>query len=432
MSSRLIFLLFSIAVSWILAANSGNNLAYGMAYLLSAVLAFSYFWAWSSLRGITMQRASRSRRSQVGQLTEEQFEVQNLSPLPKLWLELEDFSTLPIHNPSRVISGIARHSSYRWHTRTPCVQRGRFQLGPVRMRSGDPLGIFEVSRDLAVTNSIIVYPMMLPITSFEPSIANLSGGEARHRRTLQVTTNASGVRDYMPGDGFNHIHWPTTARAGRLMTKEFELDPSADIWLYLDLQRDTATGMEWSPSAPELNVFGLHAQSNRASRTDIPPITTEYAVTITATLASYFINRDRAVGLSSQGLSREILQPDRGERQLLKMLEELAVVEAGGTLPFAQFVASEGVRLNRNDTVIAISSDPNREWALALHMLQRRGVNSVAIVIDGTTFGGNGNYDPLFVELEGIGIATYHIRRQDAILDALGTRRTNARPNGKN
>ena len=31
-------------------------------------------------------------------------------------------------------------------------------------------------------------------------------------------------------------------------------------------------------------------------------------------------------------------------------------------------------------------------------MLQRRGVNSVAIVIDGTTFGGNGNYDSLFVE----------------------------------
>ena len=115
---------------------------------------------------------------------------------------------------------------------------------------------------------------------------------------------------------------------------------------------------------------------------------------------------------------------------MLKILEELAVVEAGGTFPFAHFIATEGVRLNRNDTLIAISSDPSREWALALHILQRRGVNSVAIVGDGSTFGGGGNYDALFSELEGIGIPSYHVRRQDSIVDALAVRRTNGLQRG--
>jgi len=68
---------------------------------------------------------------------------------------------------------------------------------------------------------------------------------------------------------------------------------------------------------------------------------------------------------------------------------------------------------------------------MALHMLQRRGVHSVAIVIDGTTFGASGSYDSVFVELESIGIPTYHVRRQDSITEALNNRRASSRINGK-
>jgi uncharacterized protein (DUF58 family) len=62
---------------------------------------------------------------------------------------------------------------------------------------------------------------------------------------LYVTTNVAGVREYAPGDSFNRIHWPSTARAGRLIVKEFELDPTADIWLFLDMQREVQAGSAW-------------------------------------------------------------------------------------------------------------------------------------------------------------------------------------------
>jgi uncharacterized protein (DUF58 family) len=63
----------------------------------------------------------------------------------------------------------------------------------------------------------------------------VTGGDALRRRTHYITTNASGVRDYAPGDPFNRIHWKSTARKDRLIVKEFELDPLADVWLILDL-----------------------------------------------------------------------------------------------------------------------------------------------------------------------------------------------------
>ncbi len=65
------------------------------------MLAFSYAWAWSSLRSITLRRVTRTRRSQVGQYAEEQFEVSNRGRITKLWLEVKDESTLPWHEVSR-------------------------------------------------------------------------------------------------------------------------------------------------------------------------------------------------------------------------------------------------------------------------------------------------------------------------------------------
>ncbi len=420
MNSRLITLAIGMVAAWVLAFNTGNSLAYGLAYLTTGVLLFSYLWAVNGVRSIAVRRLTKTRRSQVGQFAEEQIEVVNKAGLPKLWLEVDDNSTLPWHTVSRVIS-LGRKSTDRWQVRTLCTQRGRFRLGPMILRNSDPLGIFRMERPLAGSGYIVVYPLTVELPSFQPSISDLAGGEARHRRTYQVTTNAAGVRDYVPGDSLNRIHWPTTARLGRLMAKEFELDPTADIWLYLDLNRAVEGALPWTPEPPEPGMFALHSVTRQRSQFEIPPSTTEYAITATASLARYFVLRNRAVGISAQAATREYLQADRGERQLNKVLEMLAVVEATGDLPFAQLIATDGVRLNRNDTVLAVSADPSPEWAAALQHLQRRGVNSIALVVDGHSFGRPVVYDALLAEMEKTAVSTYVLRHGGALDAALGT-----------
>ncbi len=418
-SGRFIFLLIATGVAWLLAVNTGRGLAYNMAYMLSAILGISMLWASMSLRGVTIRRYTRTRRSQVGQFAEEQFEIANHGAMPKLWIEIEDYSTLPWHDASHVVSSLRRNSSFRWQVKTLCTQRGRFRLGSMLIRSGDPLGVFDVEQHLPHTSYLIVYPLTVDLPSFEPTLSDLSGGEARRRWTYQVTTNAAGVRDYMPGDSLNRIHWPTTARVRRLMTKEFELDPTADVWIYLDLYQGAEAGLPWEPHPPEVGLFLLEEMKRRRSQMELPPVTTEYSITVAASIARYFLMRNRAVGMSSRGHTREYLQADRGERQLHKILETLAVMDAGGTLPFAHMVITDVMRLNRNDTVLAISADPSPEWAQALQHAQRRGVNSMAVVVDGSTFGRVANYSPLFAKLEAASIPTYHIRRDEPIASAL-------------
>lgn len=60
MSSRLIFLLSSLVITWVIALNNGRDLAFNLAYLLTGVLLISYFWAWTSIRAVNLRRFTRN------------------------------------------------------------------------------------------------------------------------------------------------------------------------------------------------------------------------------------------------------------------------------------------------------------------------------------------------------------------------------------
>ena len=94
--------------------------------------------------------------------------------------------------------------------------------------------------------SLVVTPATVDLPGFSPPTGYLPGGESVHRRTPYITSSVSGIRDYVPGDSINRIHWASTARTGRLISKEFELDPLADVWMFLDMYEDAHAEAPWS------------------------------------------------------------------------------------------------------------------------------------------------------------------------------------------
>jgi uncharacterized protein (DUF58 family) len=412
------------ALSLVFALQTGRDLAYNVFYLLSAVIVLSYLWAWANVNWVRLSRYTRTRRSQVGKTADEQLEVRNLSRLPKLWLEVRDYSDLPGHHVSQVVTSLMGHRKRRWSVRTICQQRGRFTLGPMTIASGDPLGLFRIERAITATAPFIVYPATIDLPAFSPQESQLTGGEAMQRRTHHITTNVSGVRDYEPGDSFNRIHWRSTARTGRLIVKEFELDPSADLWLFLDMDREmhfSAPRDELSPS----HRFRPEAYwSTGKPSFQIVPTTEEYAVTVAASLAKHFLARNRAVGLIAYARQREVVQAERGERQLTKILETLAVIRADGGVPFSQVLEAEGRYLSRHSTIVAITASPDQDWVRSLRELGRRGLRSVAVVIAADTFGRTKPPDAVLAELMVSGIPPYLVRRDEALETALSRQAT--------
>jgi uncharacterized protein (DUF58 family) len=403
---------------------TGRALLFNLAYLLGLLLIISFAWAWININWVHLSRVTRTRRTQVGRPLEERFVVRNTSVVPKLWLEVRDFATLPGHYSSHVVNGLGGKATYSWRVTTICQERGRYQLGPIRLSTSDPFGLFPMERDLNPTTNVVIYPLTFDIHQFALPVGILPGGDALRRRTHHVTTNASGVRDYAPGDSFSRIHWRSSAKRDRLIVKEFELDPLADIWIVPDMAifGHVAAKMK----APERLTPGDLPAWMRLEEFRLPETTEEYTVSIAASLAQYFLRNDRAVGLLGYGQSNEIVQPDRGERQVTRILETLSVLRAQGQVPVADMLHAESHLFPRGTTVIVVTPTVRESWAMAARQLARRGLRVVTVLVEPESFGGNRSAAPLAALLQAYGMVVYLVQRGDDLTVALsrGTKQT--------
>ena len=144
--------------------------------LMSCLLLFILSWLWTrySLRKMVFRRTASVGRVQVGETFDERLMLDNLSVMPKLWVQIADGSTLPGHRAGYVASMGGRKRA-TWRARTVCKQRGRFLLGPVTATSGDPFGLFHRRITLTQPKDLLVLPHVLPISSFVLFTGGLPG-----------------------------------------------------------------------------------------------------------------------------------------------------------------------------------------------------------------------------------------------------------------
>jgi uncharacterized protein (DUF58 family) len=387
----------TLALRWVLVALmavglagwiiSGTPLYARLFYLFAILLVGGAIWTVFSIRGIQVSREARILRASVGEVFEERFEVINTTWPGVLWLEVVNRSSLPTisgsTSGSRLLTRISPHQRRFYTTRTLLTSRGSFPLGPTDARTGDPLGLFSAQKTVPAEETLVVLPLTVPIATFPPPPGILAGGKNIHRKTMDVTPHAAGVREYVPGDPMKRIHWPTTAHRGRFMVKEFEQDPQSDIWFFLDAQRDVHVLSGGEETRVDDENWWL-----RRVKVSLPKDTFEYAVSATASLARFFLNEKRAVGLACAAGKLSVLSAERGERQVGKLLETLAYLQPQGTLPILGLVTMQAKQLPLGSGVILVTPSVKPELLLAVEDLQRRNLRPVVLLIRADTFGG--------------------------------------------
>ena len=288
------------------------------------------------------------------------YTLRNTGRMPKPWLEVHNPTTLPGGLPGRAIS-LGGRDERSWLVRTPLDRRGHYRIEPLQIRTGDPFGFFEASAAVGQGVTLVVYPKVdaLPLWKLPP--ASIEGAHAQAERTLQTTPLATTVRPYAPGDSMNRIHWRSTAKHGEIQVKEFDLEQTADAWIFLDLD-----------AAAELG-------SGETS-------TTEVAVRVAASVAEKALSENRAVGLTVNGHRMTVLPADRGARQRLKILQLLAAVEADGRTPLDEALLTGLSRLRRGMTAIVISASQDPSFVRPLAALRTRGIGTVVISLDAPAF----------------------------------------------
>lgn len=406
---------WKIASLFVVALVVGQVTGWEVADQLAIALLVLLFGAWSwsrlSLGGIALERQTASDRAQVGQTLRERFEVRNEGRLAKLWLEVTDHSTLPRHAAGRVLH-LRGRGRVVWEVETRCVRRGRFRVGPVTLRAGDPLGLFPRRLVIPDSHEVVVYPAVVDLEGVTLPTGLLSGGAAIERRSAMATPNVAGIRDYTPTDGFNRISWSATARLGRLMVKEFDVDPSADAWIVVDLER-------WVQRAMARHGTGWSEAEAQPAIERWLDSTEEYAVTLAASLARLLLAQGRNVGLIAQGSGAEVLPADRGERQLVKVLETLAVATADGERPLAEVLVGEERRFTRHDTLLVVTPSTDEGWVDALSGIAGRRVRAAAVLVEPETFAPAPSSLFVVSRLVAAGVPTHVVKYGDELARAL-------------
>lgn len=124
-----------------------------------------------------------------------------------------------------------------------CVssRRGFYEIDGGYYEAWSPLGLWDVRGHTAQTVTVRVYPN---IDSERKQIASLllrmqHSGAARARQVGQGREFEK-LREYVPGDGFNTIHWKASARRRHPITKVFQIEKMQEVYVIVDASRLSA------------------------------------------------------------------------------------------------------------------------------------------------------------------------------------------------
>ena len=357
---RRIQVLVLAGILLIAALSTGAPFLFFLVYLSILVVGGSYVVTRFGLADLEAGYVLDRVHAQAGDVLRASYTVRNISRLPKLWLEVHNPTNLPVALPGQAIS-LGPRGERSWSVRVPLSRRGHFRVEPLALRTGDPLGLFESHATVGSHSTVIVYPRVETLPGWRLPPALIEGSHAQPLRTPHTTPHATSIRPYAPGDAYNRIHWKSSARQGELQVKEFDLEQTADVWIYLDLNA-------------------------RAHAGDGDESTLEYGVRAAASIAARALGENRNVGMTASGARIGILPADRGPRQYQKVMQVLAAVMANGDRPLAQ-VLVEGVgRLRRGMSAVIITPSLESDWVRPLSGLRTRGVEMVIVLLDQPAF----------------------------------------------
>lgn len=357
-------LIACIAVLAFFAGITGVRLAYTLAYVLVFMLVLAFGWSRAVARRVSVTRESPQGVYMVGEGFSERFTVTNRGLLPVAYCEVRDATSLPGYLSSRALS-LGGGGTVTWATRGVFARRGVYAFGPVHLRLGDPFGLFPRIVRVAPGSSVTVYPAIRAVGEIGPLSAGGSGGDLRRGRPADMPPDVAAVREYEPTDGMGRIHWPSTARTGRLMSRVYDTRQSSDLLVILDLERGRGAGV-----APEASL--------------------EYAVSLAASICHAGLRRGQAVGLVTNDSRHAAIGAGRGEAQRLRLLDYLATATDDGTTDLAETVRRHGEGWRGRGGIVVITSNRDQGWIEALLDIGARGQRHLAVMVEPTSFGAPG------------------------------------------
>lgn len=190
--------------------------------------------------------------------------VRNVGRIVSPPLLVEDVIPEALGGPARhVVGSMHPGQSRTFSVDRRAAARGRYRIGPLRVRLVDPFGLAELSTANRREGLLIVYPRIEVFGRGVPPSQRSGAGPSRITHLMPEGEEFYGIRAYEDGDDLRKIHWSSVARTGALMIRQDEarLHPRATILLDLRGHVHRGSGprssLEYAVSAAASAVWHL-------------------------------------------------------------------------------------------------------------------------------------------------------------------------------
>lgn len=115
----------------------------------------------------------------------------------------------------------------------PTDRRAVIPVGPPAAVRTDPLGLLRRDAVEQVAVELFVHPKIMSLDSLSPGLQrDLEGQATRDLSTSDLAFHT--LRDYATGDNWRHVHWRSSAKAGRLLVRQFQDTRRSQLTVVVD------------------------------------------------------------------------------------------------------------------------------------------------------------------------------------------------------
>jgi uncharacterized protein (DUF58 family) len=231
-------LLIAAVVAWALGRFLGVSELYIVAVASAALVVCATIAVRTSTANVSVRRHLAPGRILAGGHGEVTLELRNDARLPAALLLVEDACPPALSAPPRfVVPGLGAGRTTMIRYRVAGTARGRYTVGPMRLRVRDPFGLAQRIRRYRSTDDAIVYPYIEPLADPPAPGMQQGSGSSTTRRLFNTGDEFYTMREYVQGDDLRQVHWPSTAHRNKLMIRQQEQPWEAEATIFVDTRQ---------------------------------------------------------------------------------------------------------------------------------------------------------------------------------------------------
>ncbi|MBN1672118.1 MAG: DUF58 domain-containing protein [Kiritimatiellae bacterium] len=130
----------------------------------------------------------------------------------------------------------SRLSRIEW----PCTPtaRGRYLINRCHFACSSPLGFWDATGVSPARTELRVYPNLARERKSLAALFLNRGNYGMHlQRMVGQGRDFEKLREYIPGDSYDDVHWKATAKRGRPVTKLYQIERTQEVYVVIDSSR---------------------------------------------------------------------------------------------------------------------------------------------------------------------------------------------------